>query len=216
LKDADILQAAEHGAMARCLNSGQSCIAAKRFIVEDAVYDEFVHQFRKQMATRVLGDPMSEETTLGPLAREDFVVALHDQVERSVKMGAQRLAGGKLSDLGPCYYPATVLSDVEPGMPVFDEETFGPVAAIIRAEDLEHAITLANQSIYGLGASVWTSKKDVSAIAERLQCGHVAFNGIVKSDPRLPFGGIKESGYGRELGVPGLLSFVNIKTIWKK
>jgi len=216
LADANVEEAAKQAALARCLNSGQSCIAAKRFIVHTDVHDEFVHLFRRAMREMTLGNPEDESTKIGPQARVDLLEELHSQVERSVEMGAQRLAGGQPSELGPAFYPPTVLGDVMPGMPVFDEETFGPVAAIIRARDSADAIRLANLTNYGLGASVWTESDDVQSLVDQLQCGHVAINGIVKSDPRLPFGGIKDSGYGRELGPQGILSFVNVKTVWRK
>jgi acyl-CoA reductase-like NAD-dependent aldehyde dehydrogenase len=215
LADADPIVAARSAAFARCLNSGQSCIAAKRFIVEEAVIDGFEEALVREMEGLPVGDPMNRATRVGPLARPDLRDELHDQVERSVAAGARCLSGGRPSD-GPGYfYPPTVLAGVEPGNPVFDEEIFGPVAAVIRARDAEHAVELANQSSFGLGASIWTGDPERGrALAPRIEAGAVFVNGIVKSDPRLPFGGVKRSGYGRELGAFGIREFVNIKSVW--
>jgi len=215
LADADIARAAEQGALGRLINNGQSCIAAKRFIVVDEVHDEFVEHFTAALSRRVLGDPTDEGTDIGPMAREDLRAELHDQVTRSVEAGAELALGGELPE-GPGYfYPVTLLLGVEPGMAAFDEETFGPVAPVIRARDTRHAIELANMSDLGLGAALWTADlKEGLALAAEIESGHVALNGITKSDPRLPFGGVKNSGYGRELSRYGILEFVNIKTVW--
>jgi succinate-semialdehyde dehydrogenase/glutarate-semialdehyde dehydrogenase len=216
LEDCDLDLAIDGAITARTLNSGQSCIAAKRFIVESSITDEFTRRFTERMEALNVGDPTDEETDVGPQARGDLLEELHDQVRRSVDAGATVLTGGEPLDGTGYFYPPTVLDGVEPGMAAFDEETFGPVAAIIEAEDLEHAIELANDSDFGLGASVWTSRDDLDEIARRIESGHVAFNGIVKSDPRLPFGGIKDSGYGRELARHGIREFVDAKTVWIK
>jgi succinate-semialdehyde dehydrogenase/glutarate-semialdehyde dehydrogenase len=213
LADANLEKAAKEATRARCLNSGQSCIAAKRFIVVDEVHDEFIHLFRKEMRALKVGDPTDEATDIGPQARVDLAEALHEQVKASIAAGAVALMGGEPSGLGPAFYPPTIISRVDPGMSVFDEETFGPVAAVIRAKNTDHAIKLANQTEYGLGASLWTTSDTIQPLVDAIDSGHVAINGIVKSDPRLPFGGIKDSGYGRELGEMGLHAFVNAKTV---
>lgn len=213
LADANLEKAAKEATRARCLNSGQSCIAAKRFIVVDEVHDEFIHIFRKEMRALKMGDPTDEATDIGPQARVDLAEALHEQVQASIDAGAVALMGGEPSSLGPAFYPPTIISRVDPGMSVFDEETFGPVAAVIHAKNTDHAIKLANQTEYGLGASLWTQSESIQTLVDAIDSGHVAINGIVKSDPRLPFGGIKDSGYGRELGEMGLHAFVNAKTV---
>ncbi len=216
LADADVSAVATAAAAARCINSGQSCIAAKRFIVEEKIADEFEAQFALAMAEMKVGDPMQRETQIGPLARKDLVEHLADQVTRSVKAGARVVVGGHQRDTGYFYAPA-VLADVRPGSPVFDEETFGPVAAVVRAADDHDLLWLANLSRYGLGASVWGKDLDrAQRFAARLETGSVFINGPVKSDPRLPFGGIKNSGYGRELSLLGIREFVNAKTVWMK
>ena len=195
-------------------NSGQSCIAAKRFIVVPEIREEFEERFVASMKARTLGDPLDESTEIGPLARSDLRRELHDQVERSIAAGARLLLGGEVP-AGPGYfYPATVLSGVRPGVPVYEEETFGPVAAIIPAKDESDAVGIANDTRFGLGAGLFT--RDLArgeAIARRLQAGSVFINDFVKSDPRLPFGGVKKSGYGRELAAYGIREFVNIKTV---
>ena len=216
LADADIGAVAKSAAAARCINSGQSCIAAKRFIVEETAADEFEAAFALAMAELVVGDPSKRETQVGPLARRDLMENLADQVTRSVKAGARVVVGGHQRDKGFYYAPA-VLADVRPGMAVFDEETFGPVAAVARAGDEHDLIWLANVTKYGLGASIWTRDLDrAERLAARIEAGNVFVNGPVKSDPRLPFGGIKTSGYGRELGLMGIREFVNAKTVWVK
>ena len=215
LEDADIPRTAETAAEARLINSGQSCIAAKRFIVVERVADRFVQAFAAAMAGRKVGDPLDPSTAIGPQARLDLRANLHRQVEESVGRGARLLLGGRVPDGPGAFYPPTVLVAVEPGMPAFDQETFGPVAAVVRARDEIDVVRLANASPYGLGASVWTAEPERGErIARDLEVGSVFVNGIVKSDPRLPFGGVKRSGYGRELSEYGLREFVNVKTVW--
>jgi len=217
LADADPNETAKQAAKARTINSGQSCIAAKRFIVDEAIADRFEQRFTEQMAGLKVGDPLDRTNDLGPLAREDLLDALHDQVQRTVKAGAELRTGGRRFDGKGYFYAPTLLARVEPGMAAFDEETFGPVAAVIRARDTDHAIELANRSPYGLAASIWTADPVRGAtLAEKIEAGVVFVNEMVKSDPRLPFGGVKRSGYGRELGEVGIREFVNIKTVWVK
>lgn len=215
LADADIEEAAATAVKARFINVGQSCINAKRFIVEEAVADRFVEAFCAGVAKLKMGDPMQRDTNIGPMARGNLRDTLHDQVERSVKAGAVLKAGGTPKD-GPGYfYPATVLDHVKPDMAAACEETFGPVAAIIRVKDADEAVARANAIEFGLGAALWTT--DIArgkALARQVEAGAVFINGMTASDPRLPFGGIKKSGYGRELGVYGIKEFVNIKTLW--
>jgi succinate-semialdehyde dehydrogenase/glutarate-semialdehyde dehydrogenase len=217
LADADPAEAARQAARARTLNSGQSCIAAKRFIVDTSIAERFEKEFVRQMEGLKTGDPLDRATDLGPLAREDLLHDLDGQVRRTVEAGATLATGGRRLQGTGWYYAPTVLTGVEPGMPAFDEETFGPVAAVIRADGTEEAIELANRSRFGLGASIWTSDPiRAEALASEVEAGSVFVNGIVKSDPRLPFGGIKTSGYGRELADVGIREFVNIKTVWVK
>lgn len=215
LEDADLEQAARIGAKARFINNGQSCIAAKRHIVVKARYDEFIARFSQEIQALKLGDPMSTDTQLGPMARPDLRDELHDQVMRSVEAGAKLVFGGELPAGQGAYYPPTLLVDVRPGMATFDEEVFGPVASVICADDEDEAIALANQSEFGLGASLWTADMARAlALVPKIEAGAVAVNGMVKSDPRLPFGGVKDSGFGRELSVEGILAFVNTKAVW--
>jgi succinate-semialdehyde dehydrogenase/glutarate-semialdehyde dehydrogenase len=215
LRDADVEAVAREAAKARCINSGQSCIAAKRFIVEEPVADQFERAMTGAMAAMRVGDPTDRATEVGPLARLDLLENLDRQVRESVAAGAKVLTGGKRLDRKGYYYPPTVLAGVRPGMPAFDEETFGPVAAVIRAADAGDALRLANTSNYGLGASLWTNDiARAEALAADVEAGCVFVNGIVKSDPRLPFGGIKQSGHGRELSAFGIHEFVNVKTVW--
>ena len=215
LEDADLAEAAKICAAARMVNGGQSCIAAKRFLVVEEVYENFLTMMKKELEAFVPGDPLEEATTLGPMAREDLRDEIHRQVKDSIAAGARLLLGGEIPELrGGPYYPATLLADVKPGMRVFDEETFGPVAAVIRVRDESEAIELANRSPFGLGAAVFT-RDPVKArrVAEALETGTVAVNGQVVSDPRFPFGGVKDSGWGRELGEEGIREFVNVKTV---
>jgi succinate-semialdehyde dehydrogenase/glutarate-semialdehyde dehydrogenase len=215
---ADFLhETAEAAAQARCINSGQSCIAAKRFIIVGGWTDPFEQHLAAVMKRMKMGNPLERDTQMGPLARLDLLWNLDRQVRESVAAGAHLVSGGRRAPGKGYFYEPTVLSEVTPGMPAFDEETFGPVAAVIAAENIDEAIHLANQTPYGLGASVWT--RDAAAaerIAAEIEAGCVFVNGPVKSDPRLPFGGIKQSGYGRELAAEGIREFVNIKTVWVK
>jgi len=214
LGDADVPVAAAAAAEARLVNSGQSCIAAKRFIVVEAIADQFLDCFGAELGKRKVGDPLLPGTDLGPQARIDLRTSLHKQVEESVARGARLLFGGRVPDGPGAFYPPTLLTAVNPGMPAFDEETFGPVAAVIRARDEGDAIRLANASAYGLGASLWTRDRErAERLAAEIEAGCVFVNAIVKSDPRMPFGGIKRSGYGRELSEYGLREFVNIKAV---
>lgn len=215
LADADLAAAAQTCASSRLINGGQSCIAAKRFIVEAPVRPQFEALFAEQMRRQQPGDPMSEQTTIGPLARADLRETLHQQVTGSVAKGARVLAGGEKPPGPGAFYPPTVLTGVRKGMPVYDEETFGPVAAIIEAKDEADAVRLANDSVFGLGAAVFTADRARGErVARELEAGACFVNAFVRSDPRLPFGGIKQSGYGRELGVFGIREFVNVKTVY--
>ncbi|MGX1510662.1 NAD-dependent succinate-semialdehyde dehydrogenase [Streptomyces collinus] len=215
LADADIEQAAATAVKARYVNVGQSCVNAKRFIVEAAVADRFAAAFTTAAAALKVGDPADPDTAIGPMARAHLRDTLHDQVRRTVDAGAVLVLGGKVPDGPGCYYPPTVLDHVRPGMAAFEEETFGPVAAITRVASADEAVTLANQTEYGLGAALWTSDPDrARRLARVLDAGAVFINGMVASDPRLPFGGIKRSGCGRELGAEGIREFVNTKTVW--
>ncbi|MGH7388561.1 MAG: NAD-dependent succinate-semialdehyde dehydrogenase [Candidatus Rokuibacteriota bacterium] len=215
LGDADLAAAGRTAADARLVNSGQSCIAAKRFIVVEAVAEEFIARFAGELRSRRVGDPLAHDTQVGPQARVDLRDALHRQVEASVARGATLLLGGQ-SPAGPgAFYPPTLLVGVGRGMPAFDEETFGPVAAVVRARDEADAVRLANDSVFGLGASVWTrDRARAERVAGQIEAGAVFVNGLVKSDPRLPFGGVKRSGYGRELSEYGIREFVNVKSVW--
>ncbi|MEJ2638770.1 MAG: NAD-dependent succinate-semialdehyde dehydrogenase [Desulfosarcinaceae bacterium] len=216
LEDADLAPTVKACVAGRLLNSGQSCIAAKRFIVVDAVREAFEQRCVEEMRSVRMGDPQNEDTEVGPLAGATFRETLHRQVRKSIENGARCLLGGKIPEGSGFFYPLTVLSDVRPGMPAFDEETFGPVAAIVPAADEAQAIQLANQTAFGLGAAVFTrdTARGERIAAEQLEAGSCFVNAFVKSDPRLPFGGIKASGYGRELSQYGLKSFVNVKTIY--
>lgn len=215
LADADIDAAARAATEGRLINSGQSCIAAKRFIVVESVADRFLERFKSELASRRMGDPLARETQVGPQARVDLRDQLHHQVEESVKRGAHPLLGGQIPAGKGAFYPPTLLTAVDKGMPAFDEETFGPVAAVIRAKDETDAIRLANDSPFGLGAALWTrDRARAERLATQIEAGAVFVNGVVKSDPRLPFGGVKRSGYGRELSEYGIREFVNIKSVW--
>lgn len=215
LADADLEEAAAVAVKARFINVGQSCVNAKRFIVVDSVAERFVELFCDAAAKLKVGDPTERDTNIGPMARANLRSALHAQVEKTVAAGAELRLGGVPLDGAGCFYPPTVLDHVTPEMVAFKEETFGPVAAITRVRDEAEAIRLANQTEYGLGSAIWTG--DVSKgrqLARELDAGAVFINGMVASDPRYPFGGIKRSGYGRELGVYGIREFVNVKTVW--
>jgi succinate-semialdehyde dehydrogenase / glutarate-semialdehyde dehydrogenase len=215
LADADLEAAATTGVRARNQNNGQSCIAAKRFIVVESVATEFERRFAKGVEDLVVGDPMDPKTQIGPLARRDLLDTLERQVDGSVRAGARVLTGGeRLSGKGYFFRP-TVLAGVTPDMLAFREETFGPVAAVVRVRDADEAVRVANDSAYGLGASIWTRDASLGErLARRIESGSVFVNGMVASDPRLPFGGIKRSGYGRELSAFGAREFTNVQTIW--
>ena len=215
LKDADLEKAAKICATGRLLNAGQSCIGAKRFIVVNEVYTEFLEHFTHEMNRAIFGDPFHSETTMGPLARIDLRDELHQQVVISVKKGAEIVLGGEIPNRKGAFYPPTILENVKPGMPAYDEELFGPVASVIRVKDEQEAIKVANDTEFGLGAAVFTRDlKNGEHIAEKLlDAGCCFVNDFVKSDPRLPFGGIKTSGFGRELSTHGIKEFMNVKTV---
>ena len=198
----------------RILNTGQSCIAAKRLIAVDGVYDDFLLKLEQKLAEKIMGDPM-DDVDIGPMVSIDARNEVHDQVGRSIEAGAELRLGGLVPETEGAYYPITLLKDVQPGMAAFDEEIFGPVFSVIQAKDEEDAIELGNQTPFGLGAAVFTRdlKKGEEIAKSGLHAGACFVNDFVKSDPRLPFGGIKESGYGRELSSYGLMEFVNIKTV---
>jgi succinate-semialdehyde dehydrogenase/glutarate-semialdehyde dehydrogenase len=217
LEDADLELAAQTCVNSRLINSGQSCIAAKRFIVVAAVAREFTARFVELMGARRVGDPFAQDADLGPLARRDLRDDLHKQVLASIERGAKLLLGGRIPSGDGAFYPPTVLAGVQPGMAAFDEEMFGPVAALIEARDEADAVRLANATRFGLGAAVFTRDLDRGErVARRFQSGAAHVNSLVASDPRLPFGGIKDSGYGRELGTFGIKEFVNVKTVYIK
>lgn len=216
LRDANVQQAAKACAVSRMINNGQSCIAAKRFIIEAPIYEQFLDAFLEEMKKYKMGDPLKEETLLGPMAKHVLRDELHLQVSKSVEQGAKLELGGELPlESKGAYYPATVLSNVRPGMIAYQEELFGPVASIIKVENEEDAIQTANDSSFGLGAAIFTQnlEKGKALATEAIESGTCFVNDFVKSDPRLPFGGIKHSGYGRELGTYAIYEFVNIKTI---
>lgn len=215
LEDADIDQCVNTSVKARMINTGQSCIAAKRFIVVESIRQQFEEGHVALMESLMLGDPLNEATQVGPLARADLLYSLHEQVQKSLRLGAKLLCGGKQANLSGVFYEPTVLSDVKKGTPAYDDEIFGPVTAIIPVKDEDEAVRVANDTSFGLGASIWT--RDVAKgerLARRIDAGCVFVNGMVKSDPRLPFGGVKRSGYGRELSHFGIKEFVNVKTVW--
>ena len=215
LADADLAAAATTGVRARNQNAGQSCIAAKRFLVEDDVVADFERRLAAGVEALRIGDPLHAATQIGPLARSDLRDNLERQVRESVRMGARIVTGGKRWGERGAYYTPTVIADVTPDMPVFTEETFGPVAALLRVRDADEAVALANSSEYGLGANLWTRDLPLAEqLARRIDSGQVFINGMVSSDPRLPFGGVKHSGYGRELSSYGIREFTNIKTVW--
>jgi succinate-semialdehyde dehydrogenase/glutarate-semialdehyde dehydrogenase len=218
LESADLDSAVATAVTARMLNNGQSCIAAKRFIVVDAVADEFEQRFVEKFQTLKIGDPMDENTDVGPLATPGILEDLDKLVQVCIEKGSKVLVGGHpLSDRPGNFYLPTILTDFPRGTPADEEEFFGPVALLFRVPDIDAAIKLANSTPFGLGASAWTrDEEQAHRLVDELEAGAVFINGLVKSDPRLPFGGIKRSGYGRELGIQGIQEFVNIKTVWIK
>jgi acyl-CoA reductase-like NAD-dependent aldehyde dehydrogenase len=215
LHDADIETAARVAVQARNQNNGQSCIAAKRFIVVDSVFDTFLRQFVENTARLRIGDPLDRATNIGPLARGDLRQTLERQIQESLYMGAHIALGGTRIDGKGYFFPPTIVTDVTTDMPLFKEETFGPVAAVIRARNTEHAIELANLSHYGLSSNLWTRDlAKAKQLASDIEAGGVFINGMTASSPQLPFGGVKDSGYGKELSHFGILEFVNIQTVW--
>jgi succinate-semialdehyde dehydrogenase/glutarate-semialdehyde dehydrogenase len=216
LADADLDEAVRLGVKSRMLTSGQTCISAKRFILVEEIAQSFLSKMKDEMAKYLPGDPIDPKTTLAPLSKRNFVEEVHKQVVESIKLGAECIMGGELEPTG-CFYMPALLTNVTHKMPVFCEETFGPVAAIIVVKDETEAIQVANDSLFGLGAAIWTCNIEMGEkIAREIEAGAIFINGLVKSDPRLPFGGIKNSGYGRELSAYGIKEFCNIKTIWIK
>jgi succinate-semialdehyde dehydrogenase/glutarate-semialdehyde dehydrogenase len=217
MPSASLEEAASTAVKARTINNGQSCIAAKRFIVHEAIADEFEHRFVNGMASLRVGDPMDETTDVGPLATADILSDLENQVRKSVAAGARVLTGGNRIAGDGYYYRPTVLTDIPKGCPAYGEEIFGPVASLFRVGNIDEAIGLANDTEFGLGSSAWTNDEAERArFIDEIEAGSVFINGMVASDPRLPFGGVKRSGYGRELSVFGIREFVNIKTVWIK
>jgi succinate-semialdehyde dehydrogenase/glutarate-semialdehyde dehydrogenase len=215
MPSANIEAAARTAVKARAINNGQSCIAAKRFIVADAIADDFERRLVSGMQALVVGDPMEPGTDIGPLANEAQVKTLADQMERSVRAGARLLSGGHAIKRPGYYFAPGVLTDITPESPAYREEIFGPVALLFRADDIDEAIKIANDSPFGLGASAWTNdERERRRFITELESGMVFINAMVASDPRLPFGGTKQSGYGRELSAHGIREFVNIKTVW--
>ena len=217
LASADLDAAVATGVSARMLNNGQSCIAAKRFILDETIADQFERQFVEKFQALKVGDPNLPETEVGPLATPDILQDLEQQVQACIEQGAKVLCGGhRIGDQGNFYAP-TILTDFRPGSPAYQEEFFGPVALLFRISGIDEAIELANSTSFGLGASAWTTvETEQKQFITELEAGAVFINGLVKSDPRLPFGGIKRSGYGRELSIQGIHEFVNIKTVWVK
>jgi len=216
LADANVKKAAKLCAESRLTNSGQSCIGAKRFVVVEEVYDKFLKLFKKEMSSQKMGDPRKKETKIGPMARKDLRDELHEQVMESVNNGAKIILGGKIPKRKGAFYPATILINVKDGMPAYNDELFGPVASVIKVKDTAEAIRVANDSIFGLGSGIFSeNKKEALRIAsEQIHAGACFINDYVRSHPKLPFGGIKESGYGRELSSDGILEFVNAKTVY--
>jgi succinate-semialdehyde dehydrogenase/glutarate-semialdehyde dehydrogenase len=214
LEDADFALAAKQGCISRFQNAGQSCIAAKRFILVEKAADRFLEAFKAEVAKLKTGDPRAEGTTLGPLARLDLRDKLHGQVQDALEHGAKALLGCEKPEGRGAFYPASILDGVRPGMRAWTEEVFGPVASVIRVKDEAEALEVANVTTFGLGGSVWTQDRQRGeAFARRMQCGSAFINRMVKSDQRLPFGGVKRSGHGRELSVHGVHEFVNVKTL---
>ena len=216
LEDADIDLAVKTCVMGRLYNNGETCVSAKRFVVTDVVYDDFVSAFVEQMKGVKMGDPMDEDTQLGPLSSRDQFETIAEQVSKSVEAGAKVLCGGDPADDAGCYYPATVLAECKPGMPAYDDELFGPVASIIRAKDDEDAMRIANDSRYGLGGGIFTKDEDkaIRLARDHFDTGMVRINSFGAADPNMPFGGVKDSGYGREHGGFGMKEFVNAKAIF--
>ncbi|WP_096389749.1 NAD-dependent succinate-semialdehyde dehydrogenase [Halopenitus persicus] len=215
LDDADLDDAAETGAWARNMNGGQSCIAAKRFIVHEAVYDAFLEKLESRIESLVIGDPMDEETEIGPQASQHLMEDLHQQVEESVSAGANLLTGGQPLDRDGAFYPPTILTDIPAECPADSEELFGPVASVFKVTNEQEAVAKANETRFGLGASIWTEDRGRGErIAAEVDAGCTYINQLTKSDPRVPFGGVKDSGYGRELSEAGIKEFVNRKTVW--
>lgn len=217
MPSANLDEAASTAVKARTINNGQSCIAAKRFVVHERVFHEFAKRFVKGMEALVVGDPMDEKTDVGPLATPEILNGVDEQVQKSVKMGVRLLTGGKKLDRPGNFYQPTVLTDIPNNSPAYYEEVFGPVAMLFRAKDIDDAIRIANDTQFGLGSAAWTNdENEKQRFIDELEAGLVFINGMVASDPRLPFGGVKESGYGRELSIFGIREFVNIKTVWVK
>jgi len=217
MPSADLEQTAKVAAQARTINNGQSCIAAKRFIVHERIYDEFERRFVRAMESLKVGDPLDETTQVGPLATEQIRQGVDEQVQEMLKMGARLLTGGKRLERPGFFYAPTVLADIPPGSPAQRDEIFGPVASLFRAHDLDDALRIANDTPFGLGSSIWTNDEGEQArFIEEIQAGMAFVNGMVTSDPNLPFGGVKQSGYGRELSEYGIREFQNIKTVWIK
>jgi succinate-semialdehyde dehydrogenase/glutarate-semialdehyde dehydrogenase len=215
MPSANMDEAVATAVKARCINNGQSCIAAKRFIVAEPIADEFERRFVSAMRGVKLGDPMDAATELGPLVNADAVASLHADVQKSVEAGAKLLTGGKPVDRGGYYFEPTVLTNIPKDSPAYKEELFGPVASLFRAKDLDDAIRIANDTRFGLGSSAWTNDPvERERLTNELDAGMVFINKMVASDPRMPFGGVKHSGHGRELGVHGVREFTNIKTVW--
>jgi succinate-semialdehyde dehydrogenase / glutarate-semialdehyde dehydrogenase len=217
MRSAKLDEAVKTAVQARTINNGQSCIAAKRFIIAEEIADEFERRFVQGMEALKVGDPMDEATDIGPLATEDILATLDAQVRQTVAAGAHILTGGKRLDRPGNYYAPTVLTNIPENSPAYREELFGPVASLFRARDLDEAIRLANDTTFGLASSAWTNdEQEQSRLIDEIEAGLVFFNGMVASDPRLPFGGVKHSGYGRELSAYGIREFVNVKTVWIK
>ena len=214
LADADLDKATDVLTLSRIINAGQSCIAAKRIIIEESVFEKVEALMRQKLSALKVGDPRETTTDVGPIARPDQRDQLHRQVQTTISEGADCLLGGELPGGDGYFYPVTLLSNVKPDMCAFNEETFGPVAVLIRARDADHALELANDTRYGLAASIWTDTDRGEAMASSIDTGQVSINGIVKTDPRLPSGGTKASGLGRELGPHGILEFVNAQQVW--
>ncbi|TNC79426.1 MAG: succinate-semialdehyde dehydrogenase [Oleiphilus sp.] len=217
MADADLEKAADVATLSRIINAGQSCIAAKRILVEQSIYEDFVAMLKTRLEKLKMGDPNEPDTDIGPIARQDLQQNLHRQVQATIDAGARCLLGGELPDGPGFFYPPTLLVDVRPEMCASREETFGPVMVVTPVANIDEAIRLANDTEYGLGAGLWMGDSTAAEqAATRIQAGQVAINGIVKTDPRLPSGGIKRSGYGRELGPHGIKEFVNAKQVWIK